>query len=802
MLFISYIKVAFRNMWKQKFYALINIIGLALGLTVCTMIGMYVADEFSYDEFHSDVENLYRVGLHGKLAGQEIRSYTTCPPLANGMLTEIPGIEKVTRVNNYNNIVFRYDDLVFTEEKIIDADSTFFDVFGFKLLKGDPQQVLVKPNSMVITESLAKKYLGDEEPIGKIIQVGNSKLAFEVTGLAEDPPSNSHIEFEAILSMSSNEKSYNSTEWLNNYLYTYFVKHPEADTETIAELLEPITIRNVEPQLQQFTGMDFSKLREGGGEYRYNAHPITDTRLYNDLEHDMTPAGNIQHVYILIAVGLFILIIACINFMNLATARSAGRAKEVGMRKTLGSHRGQLILQFLSESVVYAFLATLVALILAVAFLPGFNTLSGKELSLEFFYEPQVILGILVIILLTGVLAGSYPAFYLTSFNPVEVLKGKVKGGVKSKSVRSALVVFQFALSIMMVISTAVVFQQISFMRDKNIGIDKHNVLIVKSSHRLNDQKPAFKKQVQGMGQVQAASFTNNSFPGVNSNTIFRSAGLDQDHIMGLYYTDHDHQEVLKFEMAEGRFFSEEFPSDSTAAVINEAAVRELGWTNPLEEHIIHFQGEAPQKMKVIGVIKDFNYESFKSEVRPLVILTGAWGAHLHVRYEGDPQSLIQSIEQEWKGIAPGEPFEYTFLDDEFDKLFRAEERLGKIFTVFTILTLVIATLGLFALASFTSEQRTREIGIRKVLGASDFDLVRLLSFEFTKLVLIAIVIAVVPAYFIMSDWLNGFNYRIELSWGVFVISCVLAILVAWITVGLQALKAARLNPSHALRYE
>ncbi|MEQ9413984.1 MAG: FtsX-like permease family protein, partial [Cyclobacteriaceae bacterium] len=471
-------------------------------------------------------------------------------------------------------------------------------------------------------------------------------------------------------------------------------------------------------------------------------------------------------------------------------------------RKTLGSLRTQMVRQFLAESVVYSFIAMTIALSLTYLLMPYFNLLSGKELSVGSLFSYQVIAGAIGMVLFVGLVAGSYPAFYLTSFNAVEVLKGKLRAGMKSKGVRSTLVVVQFAISIFLIISTAVVLQQLQYLQTKNLGLDKQNVIIVQNARKLGNSRQAFKNSVQQISGVEVTSYTNNAFPGVNNTTVFKTRGSEQEQLSGTYYADYDHLNTLKFEMVDGRFFSREYLTDSSAVIVNEAAVKQFGWDNPVNEELISFNGPEPQTLKVIGVVKDFNFESLKSEVRPLIIAFTEQSSFLLVRYSGTPESVISSINELWNQQAGGDPFEYTFLDQDFDALFRAEQRLKNIFMLFAGLAVFIACLGLFALAAFITEQRTKEIGIRKAMGATVPNLTLLLSREFTLLVLISFVPAALAGYYFTSNWLQDFAYRITINPLVFIVSGLIAFAVAWATVGLQAIKAARANPVHSLRYE
>lgn len=798
----NYFKVVLRNMRKQSFYSAINLFGLAAGVTSCLLILLYVVDELSYDKFHYDADQLYSIGLHGKIAGQEIYTASSSPPLSAAMVAEIPGVEQATRVSPRNNVVFKYDDKVFSENKVLYVDSNFFQFFSFKLLQGDPKTALIEPNSIVLTEDLAKKYF-TADAVGKLMIIGNDNQTYKVTGVAANPPSNSHFGFNALRSTSSDKPQFENDIWLNNSLYTYFRKTPQTTVASIDEKLTEFVRKYTAPQIEQFLGANFEQFLAQGNQYSYLAYPTLDTHLYSEWNDSIEANSDIAYVYIFSAVGLFILMIACINFMNLSTARSAGRAKEVGLRKTLGSYRSQMITQFMAESTIYGFIAVVIAVAATYLLLPQFNLLSGKQLTFDVIQSPEFILGAFGLIIVIGVMAGSYPAFYMTSFSAVEVLKGKVRAGLKSKGIRSGLVVFQFALSIVLIISTTIVYQQINFLQNRNMGLDKHNVLALSNTRNLGTNQQAFKNEVLKLTGIETASFTNNVFPGVNNTTAFRAAVSGQDHIMGTYYADFDHLDVMKFELVSGRYFSRDFPADSTAVILNEAAVRELGWESPIGEELIFFNGPAQElRLKVIGVVKDFNFESYKAQVRPMAIQLSQSSNNLLVRYSGKAETAVSDIEKLWKQYASGSPFEYVFLDQNFDQLFREEQRLSMLFSVFTGLAIFIACLGLFALASFTAEQRTKEIGIRKAMGASVMNITSLLSREFTTLVIVAILLAIIPSYYLLTQWLNQFAYHIDISIWVFVVSGVAALFIAWLTVIFQAMKAGMAKPVDSLRYE
>jgi putative ABC transport system permease protein len=799
----NFFKVAIRNILKYKFFSAINILGMTLGLTACLMITLYVVDELSYDKFHAEAGRIYQVGLHGKLGGQDIRVSNTCPPMAAALVAEVPEVEDATRIAGYfGQPTMKYEDKAFSEEEVFFVDSNFFDFFSFRLLEGDPKTALDEPNSMVMTPEIATKYFGNEPALGKLLTVGPDNSTYKVTGIVEKAPSNSHFTYNILFSAESSE-NLKSNVWLNNFLFTYFTLRHGASIESVASKYDDLVKKYIGPELEKFMGLTFEQMKEQGGAYGYFSTKLTDLHLRSTTRDGLEAGGSIMYVYFFGGIGLFILVIACINFMNLATARSAGRAKEVGLRKSLGSLRGQLISQFLSESTIYSFVSVVLAIGACYLLLPYFNLLSGKELGMGAFLTPWFALAIVGLIALVGLVAGSYPAFYLTSFNAVEVLKGKVRAGMRSKGVRSTLVVFQFALSIFLIIFTLVVYQQITFMQEKNLGIDKNNVLVLRSTGRLGNNRETFRNALAQQTGISKISYSNNAFPGVNNTTVFKEAGSEQDHIMGVYYADYEHMDVMKFELESGRYFSRDFPSDSLAIILNEAAVREFNFADPLAGEILYNDnGDEFKKYKVIGVMKNFNFESFKAEVRPLAILLTNVSRNLMIRYEGSPTAALETVENLWKEHAGNEPFEYEFLDQSFDRLFRAEQRMGTIFSIFSGLAIFVACLGLFALSAFTSEQRTKEIGIRKALGASSMSLSLLLSREFTRLVLIAFVPAAALGWYVADNWLNDFAYRIEISPVLILSSGVAAIVIAWLTVSFQSVKASLANPVDSLRYE
>jgi len=802
-MFRNFFKIAFRNILKEKFYSLINILGLTIGITGALFVIIYLTDELSYDRFHSRIGQLYRIYLVGKIAGQEFHGTWTSPPVALTFADEIPEVEEACRIDLINDIIFRYKEKVFTENEVFYADSNFFQFFDFQLLQGDPATALKEPNSIVLTQSLARKYFGEESPVGQVISVGNDKNAYQVTGISADTPPNSHFYYHALLSMSSRGFA-RSTSWTSNSFQSYLILHPQSDLEAVRAKMREVTKKYVGPELQQFMGVSYDEFEEQGGLYGYFIQPVQDIHLHSHLDGELQPTSDISYLYIFGAIGLFILLIACINFMNMSTARSAGRAKEVGLRKTLGSMKSQLILQFLSESVIYAFLAMILAILLFFLLLPSFNLVSGKVLDYHILLKPWMFFTLVAITLLSGLIAGSYPAFYLTAFRAAETLKGNLKAGVKSGWIRATLVTAQFAISIILIICTSIVYRQLMFTRQTNLGFNKDRVLVIQNTGRLENNREAFKNTLVKESGIIAASYSNNVIPGVNNTSIFRDpAGGDVDHLMGTYLGDYDHLRAMGYELADGRNFSKDVPSDSSAVLINEAAVRELGWNDPLGKDLIFYGGDDPDPLHVIGILKDFHFESLRDHIRPMAIRLLNVANQMTVRFDlKDPKEAIELVESTWSELAPDEPFEYTFLDEKYDALYRSDQRLGTLFTIFTVVAIFIACLGLFGLAAFVAEQRTKEIGIRKAMGASTLGITTLLSREFVRFVLYAFLLSILPSYLLMSHWLEGFAYRIHMDPGTFLLGGLIAFLIALLTVSYQSIKAACINPASSLRYE
>lgn len=790
-------------MLRQKGYSAINIIGLSLGIAATIVILIYIADELGYDTMHKDSAQIHRIVTSGRLQGNSMETATTPAPLAEAMQKEIPQVSEAVRFGLWRTMPMGYEDKFFTEQHLLVADSNFFTFFSFHVVKGNPAIFLQGPNKLVITESAATRYFGNEDPMGKIMLYGSEKTAAEVTGVVADPPHNSHIPFDMVLSGES-WNYMKSPQWTSMNLYTYVKTHPGTETSVIKKHLDRMIEAHMGPELERLLGMTFRQFREQGNEIGLIVQPMLDIHLKSDLSDELVPNGNMQYLYIFGVIAAFIILVACINFMNLSTARSANRAKEVGVRKTIGALKSRLIVQFISESLIYASFSTLVAVAIIGLSIDGFNALAGKELDLSVLRTPQVIIGLILFTIVIGLVAGSYPAFYLTAFKPTEVLKGKIRSGFRNSAMRNVLVVFQFIISISLIFGSMVVYRQLRYMQQKNLGFDKENVVNLLHTLSLKTDAQAFKNEVMSHPAFKGASFANNLPPRVTWTSAFRKAGSQEDYFLHVYEVDHDHLKTMGYTISEGRFFSPDFKSDTAAIILNEAAFKHMGFRSLEEAVVITYRGEEPMSLKVIGILKDFNYQSLRDNVKPMAVLLGAEpNFEMAIRLSaGDTQAQIALLETIWKKHAPDAAFEYSFVDQNFESLFRAEQRMSQIILIFTLLAIIIACLGLFGLAAYTAEQRAKEISIRKVMGASASQLIILMTKDFTMLVMIAFILATPLAWYFAEGWLAGFANRIDIDYSFVIISGVVSLVIALLTISFQSVKAASENPVNAMRLE
>jgi len=805
-MFKNYLLVAFRNMRRFKGYSFINIFGLSVGVACCILILLFVRDELSYDRFNEKAGRIYRIGLRAALNNNRMDGIASCAPLAGALVAEVPEVEAVTRVWSPGFPVFRYKEKVFSEERQFFVDSSFFEVFTVEFLAGDPKTALNKPNQIVMTESMARKYFDDENPLGKLINSDNQR-DFLVTGVIKDVPANSHFHYDFLTSILSYPRVINDDQWLSNNYHTYFVLRNPESAKVVEEKINEITRRNAEPVIQSALGLSWDRFLESGAEYHYYLQKLTDVHLRSQKEFEIEPNGNIGIVYIfsLVAIGIFG--VACINFINLATARSATRAKEVAIRKTVGSDKRRLIEQFLTETLLLSALAVLIALVLVQLFLPVFNHLTVKSIHFNFIQNVRMVPVYLASILICGIAAGTYPAFYMASFEPVMVLKGEAVGFKRKSFLRSLLVVIQFSISAILIISTLIIYRQMQFTQRKDLGFDRQNVIVVEKTDDLGNRLSTFKNELLENPNIVSATNTNSLMGNDFGNNVYRMAGEsgETNYLFWRLVVDEDFTRVFDVKVKEGRFFEKDRLADSLGVVLNESAAREMGITDPIGKQIT-FPDPSSPKFTVIGVVRDFHFQSLQHPIRPMIIhkynSRGA-GRYLSVRVKdmGVPTTL-QFIENSWRKSALNQAFEYEFFSDHFANVYLTERKSADILLIFSIIAIMIACLGLFGLAAFTTEQRTKEIGIRKTLGASVPGIIGLLLEKLTKWVIVANLIAWPVAWFVMQKWLQNFVYRTSLQIWIFIIAGVITLLTAFVTVSYQSIKAAVSNPVKALRYE
>ncbi len=805
----NYFKITLRNLWRNKGFSAINIVGLAIGIATCLIIMLYVNNELSYDRFNKNAGRMVRVSFEGNVQGEKMSESTVMPPVAQTLKADFPDVEDAARIRDFGTPKLIYGDKSFREDAVAFVDPNFFQVFTLPLLEGDAITALTAPNTVVITKAIAKKYFGNDDPIGKIISFKDEKNApCKVTGVIDKVPLNSHFHFDLFASMVGLPES-KEVNWMSSNFYTYLLLKEGHDYKKLETHLPAVVEKYMGPQLLEAMGMSLTDFRKKGNDISFHLQPLTDIHLHSSFQNDLSAGGDIKYVYIFGAIALFMLLIACINFMNLSTAGASRRSREVGVRKVLGSLKSALVKQFLFESVLITGIAMLLSIGFILLALPAFNNLTGQNLALGFNEHPLLIPGLLLFILLTGLLAGSYPAFYLSSFKPVAVLKGKFTAGKGSIGLRSGLVVFQFGISILLIVSTVVVYNQLSFMQNKNLGYDKDQVLILSNTWMLGKNQEAFRQQVVNDLRVASVSASGYLPAGQsNNNNFFVSPGQQSTQMVKTlrYEVDENYIATLGIKLIKGRNFSTEFGTDSNSVILNEAAANALGWKRDaaIGQTISKFSKRGEKEFyNVIGIVKDFHFRPFHERISPLLMVLAPDAGNLIVKLKTkDAAGLLASLKVSWNNLGAEEPLSYSFLDDRYNSTYKAEQKVGLILGIFASLTIFVACLGLFGLAKFTAVQRTKEIGIRKVLGANVPQLLMMLSKEFVKLVLIACIIAFPLSWWAMNKWLQDFVYRVNVSWAVFLIAGAAAIFIAIFTVSFQALKAALDNPVKSLRTE
>jgi putative ABC transport system permease protein len=755
-----------------------------------------------YDRFHENNSRIYRVAIDGEISGQLLNVAVSSPPFGPALKNDYPEVEDFVRIDQAGTSLFALGEKKFYEDNILFADSTFFSIFSVGFIHGNPLTALEGSRNIVLSASTAKKYFGDEYPVGKVLRF-NDQFDLTVTGVCMDYPDNSHFYFNALISFATRvEMAFPGwlDAWGNLSMWTYIL------------LEENASLDSLESKLPEFLPRYFSEEIESSS-MRFDPYlqPITDIHLHSNLMAELDSNSDISYIYLLMAITLFILILASINFMNLSTAKSANRAREVGIRKVVGAEKRSLVLQFIGESVVISLISLFITFFLIELLLPTFNQITGKNLDMQYILDWQVSLGFILLALLVGIFAGSYPAFYLSAFNPIRVLKGRIRVASSNSLLRNILVFIQFTISIALIIGTVIIFRQLNYVKNKNLGFDKDNVVILTLRNEESRRKAAIiKEEFLKNPDVTGVSMCNGYPGGTLSGTGYFPEGFgDEDPwlIYGFSVDPDFVDKAARMSVIEGRSFSEEYPSDSTAVLINETLMRELGWTEDPIGRIIHSDNTEDLLYRVIGVIGDFHNQSLHSRIKPLMLqFLREEPRFIMIRIRNkDPRAVLAELEAGWKGINPEIPFEFEYLDERIKQFYEFEDKIGKIFIYFTLFAMFIAALGLFGLATFISEQRTKEIGIRKAMGSSVSRISFLLSRDFTKPVLLANLLAWPLAWFTMKQWLQNFEYQIDLSWNilwVFGIAGLAALLLSLITVNIRTISAASSNPVRALRYE
>jgi len=789
----NYFKTAWRNLWRNKGFALINILGLATGLTCCLLLTLYLQHELSYDHFHTKGDRIVRVIMEYKIGDSGNKGNFTSTKVFPEFRRQFPEVASGVRLSGTDRIV-KYGDQTWEEQNVLHADSTFFEMFDFKLLNGTASEVLKAPNQVVITRSVAEKYFGKEEAVGKTLLLNSSQQPYLVTGVSEDCPSNSQIRFSMVASISSfgplQEETYSNANFVT-YLLMDRAESLNALQEKINRLMQ-------------------KENAEAGFKVNFDLEPFTRVHLYSPYDA-YTPNINISYIYIIAGVALLILVIACFTYVNLSTARSTERAREVGIRKVAGAWKSQLFWQFISESAVLTTFALGISLLLAMALLPSFNQLAGVNLSYDRFGHPAVWGAALTAVLTVALLAGSYPALVLSSFQPVKVLKGAFKNTGSGNTLRKGLIVFQFVISVFLIISTFIISSQLRFIQQKKLGYERENRLLLGMDQRLNEKKEVVKAELNSLRSVSGVSFAYESPVTIRGGYNMSGSDLGQTMAVTANPVDEDYIKVNGLELMAGTDLSaqdildvskEDYTQNYFHFILNESAARALGWSP--EEAIgkkMYLDESRPGEVK--GVVRDFHFESLHTPIRPLVLFPASWTNTAIVKIQGDHvQETISAIEAKWKQLAPHRPFTFRFMDEDYQQMYHAEMRTGRVFNIFASLAVLLACLGLFGLSAYSVRQRVKEVGVRKVLGASGLQIVALLSSGFVKLVMIAFAIATPLAWLAMNQWLRQFSYRVETGWEIFAAAGAVALLLALVTVSFQAVKAAGANPVKSLRTE
>ncbi|HAF29679.1 MAG TPA: hypothetical protein DCG75_11595 [Bacteroidales bacterium] len=802
----NFFKVSIRNLIRNKTYSVINLLGLSIGMACSILIFLFIIDELSYDKHHEKADQIYRIGIDAVLQGNNMKAYVTGAPVGKTFVDEIPEFINSTRVVKFEDATIKLNDKKFTENKAFFVDSTFFEMFSIDFLSSKPNSVLNTPFNILLTESAANKYFGSTDIVGRALNIENEE--YLIQGIIKDCPSNSHFHYNILLSAVSAPFANYETWMSNDFSYNYVLLEEGVDAQKMIEKMLDVAIKYVGPEMESVFGVSFDEfIKSGDNSFRYLLQPITDIHLKSHTTYEIEPNSNIVYVYTFSIIAIFILFVAIINFMNLSTARSATRAKEVGIRKVVGAFRISLFKQFLFESIVMSMISLSLAMIIIESVLPIFNSFTLKELTIGYFSNVYVLPGLILLAIIVGVLSGLYSASYLSSTKILNVIKGKILSTNTHSWFRSFLVIFQFSVSIALFICTFIIYSQLNLLRNKDIGFNKENILVIENMGELGKSYESFKKELEANPLINEVT-TSSSLPARSLSGLpiaVEGDGANKAYAPRMIAVENNFMDAYELKIKEGRFFSEDLSSDTFSIVLNEAAVKEFELENPVGKRLVtNFYGQI-YRWNIIGVVKDFNYRSFHDDVDG-VVLTSFFvnnPALISIKMNSEMnENSIEIVNSIWKKFAQGAPMDYYIMEDDFDNMHKSEFQTGNVFFIFSILAIFIACLGLFGLASFMAENKTKEIGIRKALGASTKKIVSILLIQFTKWVLWANVVAWPIAYFFMKRWLMNFAYQVEIKWWVFIASGILGLLIASITVSSQAIKAATANPVNSLRYE
>ena len=813
----NYITITLRNIKKYKLYSFINITGLALGLACALVILLWVNDELSYDRFFKDASKIYRVNWDYKWNNNEGVGSTTPPPLAKSLLSDIPSVTAATRIYKVPQNTVRYDDRFFNEDGIISADSNFFSFFNYTFIEGNANTALKEPSCVVLTETISHKYFGNESPLNKIVTIGKNRIfsglkyenSFKVTGVIKDPPHNSHIQFDMITSISSNpEVAYFDWSWIWMQVVTY-VKIDNPSNVRVIESKIPTMVKKYAPSAFKRVGFSYDELIKNGGRWNFLFQPLEHIYLESsDIGNRIGPLGDKKYVYVFSLIAVFVLLIACINFMNLTTARFETRTREIGVRKVLGSSQKMLSAQFLFESVIFSVLAMILAVCFVELLRPAFNNLTGKSLAIDFSSSPLLLSSVLILTLLVGLVAGSYPAFYMSSFKPILILKGTNRTEGRAKTYRNLLVVFQFVITTCLIASTLLVNKQISYMNEADLGFNKENLLVISNMNsQLGNNAEVFRDDLLNNPGVINASVSTGVPPNWGFEDLYKIQGKsDEQFDLISYMTDDNFISTMGIDIIKGRGFSKDFSTDARSIILNESAVKTFGLEDPIGKTVTY---PSMGDYKIIGIVRDFNFLSLHSPITPFALFHSTSksykipDSYVVVRISGNNvKNTINVIEEKWKEFAPASPFKFSFLDDNLNAKYLSEQRLERMFTVFSGLTIFIACIGLLGLVAFSTSRRTKEIGIRKVLGASAFSILSIITKDLLKIVIVANLIACPIAWYAMNKWLQDFAYHVKIGWTIFLTAGLMTIVIGFITISILVIKAATVNPVKSLRYE